>query len=251
METLVRTPLDDPPELHLLTTWEQDRERARTARILSVAAHIAGIVALLLMPRSFMQTTPRHVEQITPLIEPPTELTQKAPNKGPVAKEVSVEALQPRPRVQIPNAPPSTTRPRASNPAPPQAAPAPLPEPPQIASNQQIQPPRGLPAGPQTQAPPPQIQEQEKPKLAFETPTAPPPSAPTGRYQRPDTSVAGAIRELTHGTGAGGLVVGDDLSEQGPGGLGSGANLPSSPGRSASQLQLLSDPRGVDFRPYL
>src|SRR5579871_6814047 len=194
METLVRTPLDDPPELHLLTTWEQDRERARTARILSVAAHIAGIVALLLMPRSFMQTTPRHVEQITPLIEPPTELTQKAPNKGPIAKEVTVEALQPTPRVQVPHSPPSTTRPAAKISSPPAPPPAPLPEPPKLeASNREAQPPRALPVGPPAIQPaPPQIQEQEHPKLAFETPTAPPPSGGVGRIARPDTSVAGA-----------------------------------------------------------
>jgi hypothetical protein len=153
METLVRSSVEDPAELHLLTSWEQDRGRVREARLLSVAAHVAAIVALILMPRSLMQP-PRRVEpQITPLIEPPTELTQKAPNKGPIAKEVTVEALQPRPRIQIPNSPPSTTRPQAKS-SPPQPPPAPLPEPPQIqAGNRAAQPPRGLPVGPPSQAP--------------------------------------------------------------------------------------------------
>ena len=98
---------------------------------------------------------------------------------------------------------------------------------------------------------PPQIQEQEKPKLAFETPTAPPPSGGVGSIERPDTSVAGAIRELTHTGGQGGMTVGDDTSDVGVGGIGSGLRLPPSPGRQASSLELLSDPKGVDFRPYL
>ena len=34
-------------------------------------------------------------------------------------------------------------------------------------------------------------------------------------------------------------------------GLGEGLNLPPSPGRTGSSLELLSDPGGVDFRPYL
>ena len=250
METLVRSSVEDPAELHLLTSWEQDSGRVRKARMLSVAAHAAAIVALALMPRSLMQA-PRRVEQITPLIEPPTDLTQKAPTKGPIAKEVSVEALEPRPRVQIPNSPPSTTRPQAKITSPPQPAAAPLPEPPQIqAGNREAQPLRGLPVGPPT-AQAPQIQEQEKPKLAFEAPTAPPPSGGVGRIARPDTSVAGAIRDLTRGGAEGGIAVGDDTSDAGLGGIGSGVNLPPSPGRQASSLELLSDARGVDFRPYL
>jgi hypothetical protein len=63
--------------------------------------------------------------------------------------------------------------------------------------------------------------------------------------------VAGAIRELTHGGAQGGLTVGDDTSDVSVGGIGSGLNLPPSPGRQASSLELLSDPKGVDFRPYL
>jgi TonB family protein len=250
METLVRSSVENPAELHLLTSWEQDRGRVRHAGLLSAAAHVAAIIGLILMPRSLMQP-PRRVEQITPLIEPPTELTQKAPNRGPISKEVTVEALQPRPRIQVPSSPPSTTRPQARITSPPQAAPAPLPEPPQIqAGNRNPQPPSGLPVGPPAiQAP--QIQEQEKPKLAFETPTAPPPSGGVGRIERPDTSVNGAIQALTHGGAQGGMTVGDDTSDVGIGGIGRGLNLPASPGRQASSLELLSDANGVDFRPYL
>ncbi|HUE05750.1 MAG TPA: TonB family protein [Bryobacteraceae bacterium] len=253
METLVHSSVEDPAELHLLTTWQQDSGRFRKAGLLSVSAHAAAIIALLLVPRTPV-TPPQRVEQVTPLIEPLTELTQKMPNKAPVAKEVSVEGLQPHPHIQVPNSPPSTTRPAARlNSPPPQPPPAPMPEPPQIqAGNRDLQPLHDLPVGPPNVQPPPQIQEQEKPKLAFETPTAPPPSNGVGRFQRPDTSVAGAIRELTHGGGGpGSMTVGDDTSDVSVGGRGSGLNLPASPGRQASSLELLSDPKGVDFRPYL
>jgi len=240
MEAIVRSSVEDPAELHLLTSWEQDRGRVGWARLLSIAAHVAAIVALALMPRSLMQP-PRRVEQITPLIEPPTELTQKAPNKAPIAKEVTVEALQAHPRIRIPNSPPSSTRPQAKFAAPPQPPPAPLPEPPQIqAGNRDVQPPRGLPVGPLTNQPPPQIQEQEKPKLAFETPTAPPPSGGVGTVVRPDTSVDGAIRELTHGGAQGGLTLGDE-----------GEASVDRRGNGVSPPELRSDPMGVDFKPYL
>ncbi len=253
MEALVHSSVEDPAELHLLTDWGQDRARVGRAGVLSIAAHVAAVLALILIPHS-LAPTPRRVEQqITPLIEPPTELTQKAPNKGPIAKEVTVEGLQPRPRVEMPNRPPSTTRPAARMPSPPQPPPAAIPEPPQMqAGNREVQPPRGLPVGPPTNQPvPPQIQEQEKPKLAFETPTAPPPSGGIGTVTRPDTSVAGAIRELTHSGTPGGLTVGDEISDGGSGGIGGGLNLPPSAGRQASSLELLSDTKGVDFRPYL
>jgi len=255
METVVSSPVDDPAELHLLTHWEQDRGRVRQAGALSALAHVVAIVLLCLIPKSMLMPPQRSTEtQITPLIEPPTELTQTAPNKGRVAKEVTVEGLRPRPHIQIPTSPPSTTRPAARIEMPravPAAPPVALPAPPQIATNQgEVQTPRGLPLGPPAEQPaPPQIQAQEN--SPFEAPTAPPPTRGVGQIQRPDTSVAGAIREVTRGGPGGGLTVGDDMSDTGIGGLGSGLNLPPSPGRAASQLELLSNPMGVDFRPYL
>ncbi len=254
METLVRTNVENGEELRLLTDWEQDSGRVREAGIISVAAHVGVIVLLLLIPRSLLKPPAQPPARVTPLIEPLTRLTQRAPTKGKITKEISAEA-QPRPRIRIPPSPPSTTRPPAKRnnpvPAPP---PAPLPEPPRIETgSRDAQPPRALPPGPQTAQvmPPPQIQEQEKPKLQFETPTAPPPSGGRGKIAVPDTSVAGAVRSVARGAAQGGMSVGDDTGETDPGGIGPGLNLPPSPGRTGSNLQLLSDPLGVDFRPYL
>jgi TonB family protein len=253
MEALVRSPAQNTEELQLLMDWGEDRSRVRSARVTSIAVHVVAIVALVLAPRSLVQPPPQLARHVTPLIEPLTELTQKAPNKGKISKEVTVESSRPRPRVQIPPARPNTIRPaapkksRAQTPAPP-----PLPEPPRVdASNRGAQPLRGLPEGPPIQAPPPpQIQPEEKPKLAFETPSAPTPSGGQGRVAIPDTSVSGALQSLAREGSQGATTVGD-VGEMGSSGIGMGLNLPASPGRSSSALQLLSDPMGVDFRPYL
>ena len=50
-------------------------------------------------------------------------------------------------------------------------------------------------------------------------------------------------------SGTSGISVGDGAS--GGGGIDTGIALPRSPSKTASNLELLSDPQGVDFRPYL
>jgi TonB family protein len=120
-----------------------------------------------------------------------------------------------------------------------------------------IQPPKiELPAAspppaagviPQPLPPPPP--PPEKPKLAFEsvgaeTRTAP---NPNPQIQPPKTSVEDAVRSAQPG-GGGGIVVGDvgeDLISI------TGANRVQTNGRVGSNLQLLSDAQGVDFKPYL
>jgi TonB family protein len=240
METVVQPPAD--AELHLLTEWGDPaaRSRRRKAALLSVLGHAAAITALVWLPAGLLEPPPRTTEvRVTPLIEPLTELTQKAPNKGKVSKEFDAAEVRSRPRIQIPAGLLSTTRPQAPRPAEvPVPAPepaAPLPEPPKVEA---AAPP---------QLPPPQIQPVEQPKLAFEAPRP----APTGqaRAPEPNSTVTDAIRQTIRG-GSGGLMVGD-LGASGVGGYGSGINRPPSPGAQGSNLQLLSDPQGVDFRPYL
>jgi TonB family protein len=247
METVVPPPSD--AELHILTQWGDagDSPRKRRAAVLSVVVHVAAVVTLFSLPKSLFVPPPQVAEvRITPLIEPLTELTQNAPNKGKINKEFNATELHPRPRIQIPMGLPSVTLPQAPRPAEPRPAP-PLPEPPKIEAAVKEVPKTELP-----QAPPPQIQPVENPKLAFETPSLPPPPLPPGqgRVPVPDTSVSGAIRQAARSGSAGGLVVGD-FGASGPGGFGSGVNLPPSPGSQGSNMQLLTDPQGVDFRPYL
>ncbi|HEY2017637.1 MAG TPA: TonB family protein [Bryobacteraceae bacterium] len=261
METVARPSVDD--ELHLLTEWGDpvSHSRVQKAAILSVLVHAAAIITLMSLPASVFQAQPRPAAAvqrvITPLIDPITELTQKAPNKGKVSKEFNAAEVAPRPRVHSPVPLPPATRPAAareavipSMPAPKPAAPKPLPEPPKVDTAIKEPPKTDLPQMPPT--PVPQIQAAEKPKLAFENPSGPPPPVAQGHsaIPIPGNAVSEAIRQAARPGSAGGLVVGDQ-SVGGPGGSGAAVNLPPSPGSPASQLQLLSDPLGVDFKPYL
>jgi TonB family protein len=244
-------------DLPLYLEWKSAEDTARSRKALagSVLLHIAGVIALLLTPPGFFRgrdVTPPPASLNSPvaLVAPPAELTQPEPNRSKPSKEFDLQRLLPRPRLQLPPSFPSTTRPAAS--APPPAIPTPaLPEPPAV---EPAKPDTGqLPAVARGVPPvaPPQIQPEEKPKLAFEQVGAPAGvgGQSAGVLKPPSNSVAELGRELGRNRGAGGVIVGD-LGE-GVGGLGEGLNQPPSPGKPASSLELLSDPAGVDFRPYL
>ena len=62
---------------------------------------------------------------------------------------------------------------------------------------------------------------------------------------RPNQIISGAIEQMKR-SGPPKQAVGDGI-----GGSNSAVVLPTSPGESGSVVELLSDPRGVDFRPYL
>ncbi len=264
METAAPPPADDL-ELNLLTDWGDTYRwpRTRLAAVFSVAAHVLVIVILILAPPTIQtrrSEEPQVHHIITPLIEPLTELTQKAPNTGKVNKEFNSAEIEPRPRVQVsaPVPSPSSSSQRARRPAPipgPPAsnppAPVSLPDAPKIDADVHEIPKNVLPQS--ITAPQPQIQaEPSKPKSPFETPSGPSPNVPAGqsRIPVPTGTVAEAMRGLIrNGGGGGGMVVGDqDILG---GGGGASINLPPSAGSPANQLQLLSDPLGVDFRPYL
>ena len=255
MDPVTERPSD--PELHLLTDWSTGatRTRRRDAALASVLAHVALAALLAMLPRGVFDAPRRIVDrrQVTPLVAPPFELTQPDPNKGKISKSVNMENLLPRPSLPLPRSALSTTRPAARTPAeqptvaavPPEPVPIvpPALEPPKIETALAI----GIPQAPPA---PPQIQAEEKPKLAFETPGAPAssPRPGAGRIAVPGGSVAETIRNMPR-SGSGGVTVGDAGS--GLGGIGEGMNLPPSPGKSGSNLELLSDPLGIDFRPYM
>jgi TonB family protein len=257
MDTVVQPPSD--AELHLLTDWGDpgQRGRTRTAAVVSVAAHAAAIGILMLLPSEFLAPPPRQEvhRTITPLVEPLTELTQKAPNTGKITKEFSAADVEPRPRVHVAPTPPPAPKPAPPKaavippmPVPKAAAPAPVPEPPKVEAAAKEPPKIELP---QTQAPPPppQIQQQEKPKVTFENVPPPPGPVAPGHSQVPipGNGVADAVRQATRGGGTGGLTIGDG----GISGAGAGISLPPTSPSQRSNIQLLSDPLGVDFTPYL
>ncbi len=250
METVAQPPAD--AELHLLTEWGDPNSRSRTrkAAVLSVAAHAVVIGLLAMIPADVLKPPENVARVITPLIEPLTELTQKAPNKGKVSKEFNAVEEQPRPRLRIP-APTPPPAPRASLPPAPAPKPqaVPLPEAPAI--QQAIKEPPKTELPPVPLPPPPQIQATEK-KPVFEAPPAQSTPLPPGKGQVPipDTSVAGAVRTVIRGGSGMGMTIGDPEA-MGPGGFGTGINQAPTPGGQASAMQLLSNPMGVDFAPYL
>lgn len=263
METVVRPQVDD--ELHLLTEWGDPYGRARTrqAAVATIFLHAALITILITLPEGTYQRPepepPPH--RVTPLVlPPPTELTQRAPNKGKVTKEFDARAEAPQRAVNTPPArPPSAPRPQAQRPAViPAPAPKatvpgpPMPEPPKLETPKE-QPRAEMPAvaQPVPQQPPPQIQTSEVPKLPLEN--VPPPHAPVapgrGRIPIPSTSMNDVMHDVIRGSSnSGGLTIGDQ------GALGSGyGSINQSPGNGTpgAALQLLSDPSGADFLPYI
>ncbi len=247
-----------------LLKWEESRDRGRLFRAgtLSIAAHVAAVIVLLTTPFGQIMI-PRVVSQSLrpiPLVAPPKELTQTAPNKGKISKEFDIASLLPHPAVPaVPKTPPRIQTPLPPMPAPSRPAapetpkPAIVPEPPHM-ETAHVQAPALPPMQGTTVAPPaPQIQAQERPKLAFEsvdeqgeTPTRR--GLGEAKLKAPGGSMEDTIRGALRG-GSGGITVGDE-GESSPGSLG-GMTLPSSPGRAGSSLELLSDPKGIDFRPYL
>jgi TonB family protein len=241
------------PELFPRKELAPEYAGPRAAIVGTIVFHIILLLTLNYAPSD---APPRRepervlIRRITPLIDPPTRLTQKAPSKD-VSKELRLATIAPKPTVKNPAPAPVARRTFSPLPAPiTQAAPPPqpviqaAPEPPKVEAPKET--PK-LPTVITQVAPPPA--PQEKPKLAFQTPSAPP--APTGpvnpKFAPP--SVNQAVQNLAHGEGSGGLSLGDSISDYN--GSGPGMNLPPSPGRQAANLTLKSDPMGVDWKPYL
>ena len=251
METVANQPID--AELHLLTDWSDldAGARRRKAAIATIAIHVAVVVALFTLPG--LEGPRQAIERtFTPLIEPPTELTQTAPNRSKVTAEFEMRSSPERPRVAMPQAPPAapSEKPRPlvmpSAPAAKPAAPVPLPEAPKIDTSKTPKP--ELPQFAQVQ---PQIQLPEQPKLTLEDAgRAAPPSQVTGRVPMPRTSVAEAIQDAARGGGSGGRVVIGDPGASDPFVFGGIRQAPTR-GVPGANVELKSDPLGVDFRPYL
>jgi TonB family protein len=248
---------------NLLLDWQAGTDSPRWIRagLASLAIH-AVLVPLLIGVAEMDMPAPRRGPQIVSNIQKitlfaPADLTQKAPNRDKVAKEVNVEDLMPRPASQERLRPAPALRtfrpPVPRNPAPPLPAQPNFTEPPKIEAA--LTPPQVLPApaGAPKAPPPPKIQPEEQPKLAFETPGQHGPSPDAGRgksqIQAPKATVEEAIRNVARGGGQGGSIVVGNIEQ--PPSIPESPQLPPSPARTGSSLELLSDPMGVDFKPYL
>jgi TonB family protein len=262
--------MNDEPELRLLLQEESVLERPgrRIPIAGAVLGHVVLILAALYMPVSdFVPVNGPRIEfaRATPLVAPPSQLTQKDPGTGKASLEVNLEGLvskstMPQPTVRqnagagSPIAPRPIEAPPAAAEAPAkQSAAPPKPEPEQIARALPTpQPPAaGVPDSPQIR-----IETAEQPRLPVSTSgTATGTStgaAPTNvripAIQRPGTVEEMARQAVRPGGASGGLTV-VDTDERSPG---FGSSLTGNqPLRQGSSLELLSDPKGVDFKPYL
>jgi TonB family protein len=247
METVVQPPAD--AELHILTQWGDAADsspQAESGGLLGAGARGSGGDAVHPAQRPVRAAATDGAGSDHPAHRTAHRADPERAQQGQDQQRVQRHRDAPPAAHPDAHGPALRTLPQAPQPAEPKPAP-PLPEPPKVEAAVKEVPKTELP-----QAPPPQIQPVETPKLAFETPSPPPPPLPPGqgRVPVPDTSVSGAIRQAARSGSAGGLVVGD-FGAAGPGGFGPGVNLPPSPGSQGSNMQLLTDPQGVDFRPYL
>jgi TonB family protein len=251
-----------PLDLDLLREWRKPPSSGRIIRagVGSILVHVAIFVLLISLPD--VTSTPRgpeitvDVRKAVHLVAPKFfEPTQTAPNHGKVTRELDVRSSLPEPRPQEPQSRPPEPAPgpiaRAAAPAPAPDVPAPRIEPPKI-EVPAPSPPQVTGTLPSVLPPPSNETKEkakEKPKLAFESVgsaarTVPNPNSP---IPLPKSSIEDAVRGAVQ-PGDGGIIVGDigdDLSTL------PSLSRPEAPGRVGSNLQLLSDPTGVDFKPYL
>lgn len=254
--------LDESSALAHLLKDESPESVARRRWGLALSGIVHAIVVPLLGFISFQATSYRQAPEIvmprvavTPLVAPPLrQLTQKAPNTGNVSEEINLESLLPRPKIEV--SPGMRAQPRQMAALPPMGAtlgnkPSELIEAPKI----------DVPLSPVPQAPAAALGSPVVPPVA-EAPQAPAPAKPEIRFERPgsvtgtargnaqipvpNASVSEAIRVASQGRGGGGNQVVEDFSPPSP--LG-GAS--STPARSRGSVELLSDPNGIDFKPYL
>lgn len=242
--------------------------RIAVAVLTSILYHVVVIGSIILAPDvELMENNPVltvDVRRAVPLYVP-AELLQKDPNKGKVTHMLDVRsAAAPSLVPQAPKFRPPEPVVARNIPAAPAVA-APKPEPPKI-EPAKIEPPKieaeaaapPVPAGrlPQAAAPPPP----EKPKLAFENVgaagTGPRTSLtpnPFSKVPDPRLAAENALRASVQpssssgGQASTGMMVGD-VDEMN---AAASPNQAGSAGPVRSNLQLLSDPKGFDFKPYL
>ena len=221
--------------------------RRREAVLISVLLHIVAVGGLSGWARLYpvevdQKGKPRrHVSLFLP---PPDVLTQKEPNRTPPSKMFLGTPELPRPPLRLdPKALPSP-------PPPPEVAerqgkPAIEERPPQLVTKPE-------PAGTTllAQAMPPAAIE--PPKLVLEDAHSRSggqqgdPRVGALVQQKPGEVIEGVLRDMARNPGLRGTAVGDGFG----GGIPGGSTSPS-PGNAGSHLELLSDPMGVDFKPYL
>ena len=217
--------------LELFPEWSEPVTSRRLLRagIGSLLVHLIVGTVLFTLPEPSGRfngppVTADFRKRAVPLVAPRiSEVTQKEPNKGKITPQLDIRSslreAPPKAKTFVPPAPLGPV-------VPPSAT---LPQPPQI---------QGPVAAPQVSGITPTLPPPEKPKIALEnidaaaSPIAPP-DHPT--IKLPNTPLDEMARVGQPG-GAGGMVISPDGASE---------------ATALRQMQLLSDPLGVDFKPYL
>ncbi len=256
---LPNMPTEPGAELNLLFDWHPERTRRQVVRdglgSLIIHAGLIGLAFLLAWlptsPPTPAQPDETEKQQVTRLVAPPLRLTQKTPALSEPAKEVTADDLLAKSRrTSLPSPPrPKFIPPPASRAPKPQPAAPPVAAPPQIQAMNKA--PQLAPPGPNTPIPPPRIQQQEEPKLALQQPGGtgePGKHIDFGRMPIHRMSVDEAVQSAVE-QGPAGMQVSDpdDLTPMKPDVFG---RVPSAT-HNSGRIELLSDPHGVDFKPYL
>ncbi len=243
-------------ELNLLLEWPDQRSGPQWAMILgiSVLLHVVFFTLGVRIPSLIggrhepeRQVTLRHIR----LYLPPDLMTQRAPNRQRVSKQIDLADLAP----SQPERPSSGSRhasvrrfemPKQAAPkdiarnSPPQI----LPQAPSVDTNQSTAAPQGTPGGlPVAQPPAP-----SNPPGPFQDIDGAAPPNPNPKLAPPKAGLDAAIKGMAQDTGSRQLVISDDVPDR---------VLPGSPGTieqapaQHAAVELQSDPNGVDFKAYL
>ncbi|MDA0203722.1 MAG: TonB family protein [Acidobacteria bacterium] len=268
--------LEPGPEPNFVVAWDADsseKKRLLTSRSASIALHLALILVALFQPRTSRSPEPtepdpgRQYTKITLTAPSPEQLAQmrpqargdegEAPTPSPAAAPNPV--IAPEVKLQPTPAPPMQPLLQEPVPLPPELSaaveiPTPVSAPEPAAARTptpgEFQP--GIRLAEDPQEPTTRAPEQERPRLQLENARAMMP-APDGPLQLGemkltrgrDEMAAAAISQMSD-QGGGRQAVGDGVGAAAIGGY----SAPSK-GNIGSGLELLSDPEGVDFRPYL
>jgi TonB family protein len=226
---------NDPPEFQKTLHWREPVSPARFSRaaVVSVLIHLVAFIALWLAPETHFRAQPAPnlriaVRQPVKLYLPKSlELTQKQKNEGKVSQELDVTASlqsKPAPRSFQPPAPPG--------PATRTPSPTPALAPPDIDLKIDIPQIAGMAGTPTLPRP------EDKPSMVLENVVpAPSVAVPANPSLRAPKATIGDLPRDTGKAGGGGGGVFSDGDNGDP--------------TSVGNLQLLSDPQNVDFKPYM
>ncbi len=236
-------PFEAADELNLLLEWPDQRSRPQWAAIfaVSIALHIFLFLVGTRVPSLIGSRHAPSREIILrriPLYLPRDVMTQRAPNRQKVTKQIDLADLQEaKPRAARRFEPPKQVLARSAGPS------RALPQPPAVSVNQSA-------PGPALQAamPAPAPQQATQAAGPFQNIDAAPPTNPHPKLAPPKATVEAAINGLAQTPNSRQLSISDDGPDESvPGSPGSMGQAPA----QHAAVELQSDPGGADFRAYL